>query len=82
MAPLNKFGRLPMGYVMGNGTVFPSAEFQRWLDTQLQRTGGVDESLTATEYETAVGAPVATPAPVIDGGPVSVFTVPIDGSPV
>lgn len=82
MATPNKFGRLPIGYVSGTGSVFPSAAFQAWLDTQLTRTGGIDTTLTASDYETAVGAPVGVASAGVDGGPVSVFTVPIDGSPV
>lgn len=38
---LNKFGRMPIGYMVGD-QVYPSAAFSVWLDKLLTRTGGVD----------------------------------------
>lgn len=82
MAQLNKYGLLPIGFVRGN-SVWPTADFQRWLSDILTRTGGVDSAtLSATEYDTYVGAPIGQAASVIDGGPVQNVAAAIDGAPI
>ena len=70
VSALNKYGRLPIA-MQGGKALYPSPDFQRFLDALVERTGGVDEGFTSADYDTVVGAPVGVDFRVINGAPVS-----------